>query len=147
MRALRRGATISSESEGGARCPFWTNGTPFVDLDAIEQRMRRLFPGLVVAPGFMPAVEIDETEEQIVIELEVPGFDESELAVEVIDLTLIVKGSREIETETVEFERRFQLPAEVDTEKLDATYRKGVLTVHVPKLAPRAPRSVPIATT
>ncbi len=127
--------------------PVLDQWTPFVDLDAIEQRMRRLFPGLVVAPGFMPAVEIDETEEQIVIELEVPGFDESELAVEVIDLTLIVKGSREIETETVEFERRFQLPAEVDTEKLDATYGKGVLTVHVPKLAPRAPRSVPIATT
>ena len=127
--------------------PVLDQWTPFVDLDAIEQRMRRLFPGLVVAPGFMPAVEIDETEEQIVIELEVPGFDESELAVEVIDLTLIVKGSREVETETVEFERRFQLPAEVDTEKLDATYGKGVLTVHVPKSAPRAPRSVPIATT
>jgi HSP20 family protein len=125
--------------------PVLDQWTPFVDLDAIEQRMRRLFPGLVVAPGFVPAVEIDETEEQIVIELEVPGFDESELAVEVIDLTLIVKGAREVETETIEFERRFQLPVEVDTEKLDATYGKGVLTVHVPKSAPRAPRSVPIA--
>ena len=125
--------------------PVLDQWTPFVDLEAIEQRMRRLFPGLVVAPGFMPAVEIDETEEQIVIALEVPGFDESELAVEVIDLTLVAKGSREVETETIEFERRFQLPAEVDTEKLDARYGKGVLTVHVPKPAPRAPRSVPIA--
>jgi HSP20 family protein len=125
--------------------PVLDQWTASVDLEAIEQRMRRLFPGLVVTPGFVPAVEIDETDEQIVIALEVPGFDESELAVEVIDLTLIVKGSRALETETVEFERRFQLPPEVDTETLDATYGKGVLTVHVPKAAPRAPRSVPIA--
>ena len=127
--------------------PVVDQWTASVDLEAIEQRMRRLFPGLVMSPGFVPAVEIDETDEQIVIELEVPGFDGSELAVEVIDLTLIVKGSRALETETVEFERRFQLPVEGDTENLGATYGKGVLTVHAPKSAPRAPRSVPIATT
>jgi HSP20 family protein len=88
--------------------------------------------------------------------LEVPGFDEKELEVEVRDHTLSVTGERKEESEKKEktlrlgerlekrFERRFELPTEIDSEHVKADYTKGVLTVHVPKTAHEEPHKVEI---
>jgi HSP20 family protein len=131
--------------------------TPFSELDVIERRMRRIFEDLGLAPGLTPAADIFETGDEYVVELEVPGFDQKELLVEVSDHTLTVKGDRSAEVEKEEktlrlrerlettFERRFRLPSETDSEKLKADYAKGVLTVHVPKAETLKPRKVEIA--
>ncbi|HYA08184.1 MAG TPA: Hsp20/alpha crystallin family protein, partial [Gaiellaceae bacterium] len=96
------------------------------------------------------------TDAEYVVELEVPGFDEQELAVEVTDHQLLVKGSREEETERTErtallrerlerrFERTFELPLAADTEHVSASYGKGVLTVHVPKTSTGEPHMIEI---
>jgi HSP20 family protein len=130
---------------------------PFQDLDAMERRMRRFFDDVGITPAPLPAADVYETEGEYVFELEVPGFEEKELAVELTDHTLTVKGKR---TETKdekgktfrvherlakEFERRFVLPPDIDAEKLDAEFKAGVLTVHAAKDKATKPRKVEIA--
>lgn len=129
---------------------------PLPDLDIFERRLRRFFEDAGVAPSVTPAADIYETGGELVVELDVPGFDEQDLKVAVIDHTLTISGTRANETATKEktlrlrerleahFERRFHLPMEVDTEHVTAEYGKGVLTLHVPKIAAAKPRSVKI---
>jgi HSP20 family protein len=125
--------------------PVLDQWTPVVDLEAIERRMRRLFPELVVSPTFLPAATIDDTAERLTIELEVPGFAETELEIELRERTLTIKGARADRPESA-FERSFWLPPEVDTDRIAASYARGVLTIRAPKAAPPALRTVPIAT-
>ncbi len=129
---------------------------PLPDLDLVERRLRRFFEDLGVAPSVTPAADVYDTGSELVVELDVPGFDDKDLTVAVVDSTLTVSGTRASAEETQQrqlrlrerlethFERRFQLPIEADTEHVTAEYGKGVLTLHVPKLAAAKPRSVKI---
>lgn len=125
--------------------------TPLRELDRVERRMRRLFELEA------PATDLYETDTEYVVELEVPGYDRSELTVEISDHTLVVKGEHEEDAEKPDrelllherlkrrFERRFELPIEVDTERILAACDKGVLALRMPKTGTRAvPRSIEI---
>ena len=127
----------------------------FPEIEAIDRRFRRMFDAFDITPG-LPAADIYETDEEYAFELEIPGFEEKELSVEVSDHTLVVKGEQ-LETkeekdkqyrlhERLEktFERRFTLPLEADTTKIGAEFTKGVLTVHAPKVDVPKPRKVAI---
>jgi len=132
--------------------------SPFREMELMEQRMRRLFPALTFGTPVpvAPAADIYETDGEIVVELEVPGYEEKGLGIEVVDRTLTVKGHRASETEKQDkklrlherleasFERSFELPAECDTGHLKATYGTGLLTLHVPKEPHATPVKVPI---
>ncbi|HZO50732.1 MAG TPA: Hsp20/alpha crystallin family protein [Gaiellaceae bacterium] len=130
--------------------------SPFQELETLERRMRRLLGmGELLSP-VLPAADVYETDDEYVVELEVPGFAEKELTVDVSDHTLAVKGTREAEQETKEktfllqerlekaFERRFALPEEADTEHVEASFADGVLKIAAPKKAQAKPRTVPI---
>ena len=120
--------------------------TPFTELDSMERRMRRIFEEIGFAPGLAPAADVYETDDEYVVELEVPGYEEKELSIEVSDHTIAVKGLREkVKEEKTkeftlherlerEFERRFVLPREADTEQVKAVFSKGVLEVHAQKV-------------
>lgn len=126
-----------------------------MDLDTVERRMRRVLDGFGAMPT-LPAADVYEANGEFVYELEVPGYDEEELAVEVRDHTLTVKGERETTKEekaktfllnerlATTFERRFELPVEVDSGHVAAEFRKGVLVVHAPKTAGAEPHKVAI---
>jgi len=136
--------------------PLLEKWTPFRELDMMDRRMRRFFEELGVAAALAPAADFYETESEVVVELEVPGFDEKELEIVVSDHVLAVSGEREEEKERTEktlrlherlekrFERRFELPTDVDSEHVTAKYAKGVLTVRVPKTAHEKPRTIEI---
>lgn len=129
---------------------------PFRELELMEQRMRRLLPPFTLTPSFTPAADIYETKDELVLELEVPGYEEKELNVEVSDHTLRVSGERKAESEKKDktlrvherleatFERSFELPDWADGEHLTATYDRGILTLHVPKAAQPKPVKIPI---
>jgi HSP20 family protein len=131
--------------------------TPFTELDSMERRMRRLFEEIGFAPGLAPAADVYETDAEFVVELEVPGYAEKELTIEVSDHTLAIKGLREKtkEEQTKEFalherlerafERRFVLPSEADTEHVKAVFTNGVLAVHTEKLQAAKPKKIEIA--
>jgi len=120
--------------------------TPFTELDSMERRMRRIFEEIGFAPVLAPAADVYETDDEFVVEVEAPGYEEKELSIEVSDHTLAIKGShsgtqeqkqREFalrERVEREFERRFILPSEADTEHLKAVFSDGVLEVHAQKL-------------
>jgi HSP20 family protein len=129
---------------------------PFQDLDVFDRRMRRMLEDWGVAPAPIPAADVYETEKELVVELDVPGYEEKELALEVTDHTLTITGERKAEKveqdksfhlhERLEkhFERRFTLPPEVDTEKIAATFGTGVLEVHIPKIELAKARKIEI---
>ena len=129
---------------------------PFQDLDVIERRMHRMLEDFGLAPAPLPAADLYETDTEVVVEVDVPGFDEKELALEVTDHTLTIKGERTEEKEEKDksfylrerlekhFERRFTLPPEVDLDHVEAKFETGVLEVHIPKIDPLKARTIPI---
>jgi HSP20 family protein len=130
--------------------------TPFWDLDVMERRMRRMLEEFGMAPAPLPAADMYETDKELVVELDVPGFEENDLELAVSDHTLTVKGERKQEKEEKEktfylherlekhFERKFTLPPEADLEHVEAKFRTGVLEVHVPKIEQAKTRKIPI---
>jgi HSP20 family protein len=129
--------------------------SPFAELDAVERRMRRMLTEFGPSPAW-PAADVYESNGEYIYEVEVPGYEEKELAVEVRDHTLTIKGERAETKEAKErtfflnerlatnFERRFELPQEANTGKVAAEFKKGVLFVHAPKTAKAEPRPVAI---
>jgi HSP20 family protein len=143
------------EGKGG-RMTTLVKWAPFQDLDVFERRMRRMLEDFGVAPAPLPAADMYETETELVVELDVPGFEEKELELEVSDSILTVTGEKTEEKEQKEktfylherlekhFERRFKLPPEADLDHVEAKFRTGVLEVHVPKVEEAKARKVEI---
>jgi HSP20 family protein len=92
-----------------------------------------------------PAVDIAEGEKAYEISAELPGLDEKDIEVKLANGGLTIKGEKREEKEERKkdyylherhfgaFERYFRLPEEVDAEKIEASFKKGVLTVTLPK--------------
>jgi len=111
----------------------------------------RFFNDLAVPEFFgeervvVPAFDISETEKEYVISGEIPGMDAKDLDITLLDGCLTVKGEKKQEKEEknenyhrVErhygsFERSFRIPEKVKTDKLDATYKDGILRLTLPK--------------
>jgi HSP20 family protein len=103
-----------------------------------------------------PAVDIYESEGQLVVEAELPGVTTDDIDVSIDEDTLVIRGERKVEREVREenyyrveraigdFQRSIRLPSEVDSEKVKASYEDGVLKVTVPKMAPRKARRIAI---
>jgi HSP20 family protein len=123
---------------------------PFRELDLMERGMRRF--GIPLPP----AADVYETEHEYVVELEMPGYEEKELTIEVLDHTLTIKGEHEAtvdETEKTyrlherleqEFERRFELPPTVDMDTVAATFKAGVLELRAQKVEVAMPKKIPV---
>ncbi|HET7715747.1 MAG TPA: Hsp20/alpha crystallin family protein, partial [Bauldia sp.] len=90
-----------------------------------------------------PTIEVSETDKDVKVTAELPGLDEKQVQVELVNGVLSIKGEKKTETEDKErlfseryygrFERRIPIE-DVDEEKIHATFKNGVLTVTLPKL-------------
>ena len=118
---------------------FWrlpTRGSIF-DIEPLWQRE--------VTWEATPPVDIAESEKAYELTAELPGMDEKNLEVKVANGNLIIKGEKQEEKEEKKkdyyvrernfgfFERRFELPESVDADKIEANFKKGVLTLTLPK--------------
>lgn len=93
----------------------------------------------------MPAVDVVESEKAYEITAELPGMDEKNIEVKVADGVLTIKGEKREETEKKEkdyylqersfgsFERSFEVPESVEADKIEASFKKGLLTLTLPK--------------
>ena len=93
----------------------------------------------------MPAVDVIESEKAYEVTAELPGMDEKNIEVKVANGFLTIKGEKQEEKEEKKkdyylqersfgsFERSFGLPEGVDADKIEANFKKGVLTVMLPK--------------
>src|SRR5712672_2242772 len=128
---------------------FVTRFDQFREFVTLQDRMNRLFRDnqpdgrdeALTTSSFAPPVDIYEHEHNITLKIEVPGIDEKDIDVRIENNTLAVHGERKLEKEEKEenyrrverhygsFTRTFTLPSTVDTEKVAATYDKGVLKI------------------
>jgi HSP20 family protein len=132
-----------------------TRWTPFQELEAFQRRIPRFFEDIGFLPAMLPAADVYERNGEFVYELEIPGFDEKDLTIEISDHVLAIKGERKEKTEEDDkafrlherlerrFERRFEIPLTADVDKLTADFKQGVLSVRTP-LKVEKPRKVPI---
>jgi HSP20 family protein len=137
---------------------------PFRNLVDIQGEVNRLFDAFVGRPvgptaqgrSWMPAVDMHETKDNLVMRLEVPGVPEKDVTVSITGDLLSVKGERRWEDEGKDqkflhverlygqFERLIQLPMAVQTDKVKAMYRDGVLEITLPKAEELKPREIKI---
>jgi HSP20 family protein len=92
-----------------------------------------------------PAVDISESDRAYEISVELPGMDEKNIEVKITNGGLTVRGEKQEEKEEKKkdyylherhfgsFERHFRIPAGVDVDRIEATFKKGVLTLTLPK--------------
>lgn len=134
--------------------------TPWFDLDRFFDDFDRGFgvaPNRAESRAWAPAVDIYEDEKEIVVSADLPQMEEKDLDVRVEDNHLHIAGERKFENEEKKdnyhrverrygsFQRTFALPDNVDAEKIEAKYDKGVLKVHLPKVEkPANARAIPI---
>ncbi len=110
------------------------------------------FAGREISWPAAPAVDFTDTEKAYEVTAELPGIDEKNVEVKVANGVLTIKGEKQEEKEEKKkdyylrernfgsFERAFQVPEGVDTDKIEASFKKGVLTVVLPK-KPEAQKS------
>ena len=128
-----------------------TRFDPFRDVVTLQSRLNSLFRDFsegdspLTTASFVPAVDIYEDPQKVVLKLEVPGIEEKDLDVRVENHTLTVKGERKFEKEEKEenfhrierrygsFYRAFTLPSTVETENVKASYSAGVLKLDLQK--------------
>ena len=76
-----------------------TRWTPFQELEAFQRRIPRFFEDIGFFPVMLPAADVYERNGEFIYELEIPGFDEKDLTIEISDHVLAIKGERKEKTE------------------------------------------------
>lgn len=140
---------------------------PFRELDELERRLEhtfrwpflfalRYFP--VVEKDWTPAIDVFEKGDRFVVKAELPGMKEEDIDISVIGDILTIKGEREREVDVKEedyhrreltygrFFRAIGLSADVDANKIEASYEDGVLEVTLPKAAKVRLRKIGVST-
>ncbi len=139
--------------------------SPLRDVMTLRDEMDRLldeFFGRVTPVSdtyegdWCPAMDIAETENEIVTTVELPGMNKEDIKVSVKDDVLTISGEKKqekresgenyhrVERSYGAFKRMITLPSSVDPEKVKATYKDGVLKVTLPKLESAKPKEIPV---
>ncbi|GAA1658020.1 hypothetical protein GCM10009744_59010 [Kribbella alba] len=136
----------------------WLPTDPFAHLDDIHRRMNQLMHHLTTNPTTAawtaPAVDIEETDEEFVIDIDLPGATERDVYLEWNHRALTVHGQLPSREHTGVLHQRarhpgplhhtIDLPAPVLGDKVTATLTHGVLTIHAPKTVPGAAHRIHI---
>jgi HSP20 family protein len=127
--------------------PFDEMTTLRLDLDSL---WNRFFPE---APFFerytthewLPTIDLTETKDKLLIKAELPGLEAKDVDLSIVGDLLTIRGEKKKEEETKDehhyfverycgtFERQIRLPAHIKTDKIDAKFDKGILTITLPK--------------
>jgi len=138
--------------------PFWMTGE--------RGLLRRFFDDTWLEPlldievpkeaAFLPAVDIRETEDKYLLEVELAGIKKEDVHIDVKDGCLTIRGERKFEHEEKKdtysriertygsFERNFSLPEHVADDRIEAAYKDGVLTITLPKTEKAKPKEIDV---
>ncbi|MBL9138344.1 MAG: Hsp20/alpha crystallin family protein [Verrucomicrobiales bacterium] len=143
-----------------ARPAFLLNRSPFEAVNRLQEEVQRLLEAPLSDFGtqffnvWAPALDVYEDKDNIVVKLEVPGMKRENFDLALHDGVLSISGERKFEEKRQKaagyraerFEGRFQrsvtLPKAVQTDKVSATYRDGILTVTLPIAAEARPKQI-----
>ncbi|KPK63356.1 hypothetical protein AMJ83_07230 [candidate division WOR_3 bacterium SM23_42] len=135
---------------------------PFRDLVSMRDDMDRLFETFFgTQPQGMddfwrPAIDIEENNGNLMVRAEIPGMTKEDIKVSVQEDLLTISGERKQENETKDktyhriercygkFRRMIRLPAQVDADKVKASYKDGVLNVTLPKPESLKPKHIDV---
>ena len=138
--------------------------TPFTEMDRLSQAMNRLFADAdapyrtAPAVAWTPAIDVTEDADKIVLFADLPGLQEKDIDVQIEKDVLTLKGERKIdraeqrdaehyrrfERQSGSFVRTFTLPPTVDTERVAAQLKDGVLTLTLPKKPEAQPKKISV---
>src|SRR6185436_60499 len=141
--------------------------TPFSEMSVLQNQMNRLFDTTLQGwPGdsngttqWTPSADIYESENQLVVNLDLPGVDPKMVDIRVENNILSIRGERQFEDKQNEenvhlversygpFARSFTLSTAVDADKIRASYKSGVLSITLPKTQAAKPKRIQIAAT
>jgi HSP20 family protein len=141
-----------------------TRWDPFRELAQLQDRVNRLFQETgsgsheeaFPTSSFVPAVDIFETEHNIVLQMEVPGIDQKDLDIRIENNTITVRGERKFSKEVKEenyhrverrygsFQRSFSLPNTVNTDNVLADCENGILKITLAKRAEAKPKQIKV---
>ncbi len=117
----------------------------------MDSLFENFFSGFEMEPftsrrgAFSPHIDVVESDKEITVTAELPGMDEKDIDVSLNEDTLSIRGEKKAEKEDKgkdyyrmersygSFSRSITLPKEVNTEKVEAQFKKGILTVVLPK--------------
>jgi len=129
---------------------------PWSDLERMRRRMNRMFEGGITSPEAFPPVNIWTADDDVFVTSEIPGVVASDLDISVHGNRLTLRGSlpkeqpeegrryHRRERNSGSFARSWQLPFEVDREKIDAKLENGVLELTLPRSEQDKPKKIQI---
>ena len=142
-----------------------TQWDPFAEMQNLEREMNRALKTFSGPAGrtatlpeaaWTPPVDIYETKDEMVVVLELPGVSQKEVEISLVGDTLSVRGERrravEVEGEDCHrvertfgpYFRALVLPSVVDSSRIKAIYKDGLLEIRLPKREEAKPRTIPI---
>jgi HSP20 family protein len=131
------------------------------DLDNLMIRLFGNSEGKVFKPmaeKWIPRVDVEETEKELLVKVDLPGVEPKDLVIEVTEGVLILRGEKKVENEEKarnfhrterfvgEFYRVLPLPTGIEPEKITARSFHGVITVVIPKKPEVLPRRIAVET-
>jgi HSP20 family protein len=137
---------------------FQRSGFPrvFDMMNEMDQLFNQWSPVEAGDDYFAPAIDVSETEKEYLFSIDAPGVKEKDINISLTGHQLTIAGERRRESEDKSektyrserffgrFERSFTLPEEVNTDQIEASFRDGVLEVHVPKVEAAQPKTIAI---
>jgi HSP20 family protein len=136
---------------------------PFRGVTTLQEQANRMFNELLGRQGeessltsWAPAVDIYETEHELVVKADLPDVDSKDLDIRVENNVLTIRGERKFEKKVNEenylrveraygaFSRSFSLASTVNSEAIKADYQNGVLTLSIPKREEAKPKQIKV---
>jgi|SRR6516164_5153645 len=137
---------------------------PWRGMDVLRQEMERVFDRFFeprwdefeAGGAWAPKLDVSETKDAYMVKAEIPGVDQKDLSVSLQNQILTIKGEKHKEKEEKdekyhrverswgEFTRAIALPGAADTEKVNATFKDGVLTITLPKTPAAKGTTIPV---
>lgn len=137
--------------------------SPIKEIESFEKQMSRIFNDFPLkwnfgGGSFSPRINVFEDEKNLVIEAEIPGMEKKDVKVTLHNDVLTISGERKRETKTEKarlngaveqenyfhlescygsFNRSINLPVEVDSERVEASFKNGLLKIQLPKVNPK----------
>ena len=139
---------------------------PWGEMSTLQNRINHLFSEPFFRGGseddelrmgaWLPAVDMFDDDDKIVIKAELPGMDKKDISVDIENRVLTLSGKRNYDNEVKEenyyrreraygsFKRAFNLPADVDSDQINADFKDGVLKIEIPKPEEHKPKQITV---
>jgi len=134
------------------------------DLFGIQREMNRMFDGFFrgthdedyTLASWTPAVDIVEHDDEYFVKVELPGVNKDDVKLTLENNILTIRGEKKQEKETKKenyhrversygaFQRSFTLPSAIKADRIDASYKDGILTVSLPKAEEAKPKQIEV---